>query len=152
MVPSKAMTKAAASRLRAPAAVAILALSVLAGGAGSCADTRFSLGEGCLKDEDCLSGICAQQHCVAAPPAGDGSAAITAVDAEEESEGPPADSAPGSDSPADGPADQQAGDAAQDAVVTDVFAEVAVDAPADGRADAATGPIADSSTDGEGGG
>jgi hypothetical protein len=30
-------------------------------------ETRLSLGEECLKDDQCLSGICSQLHC-AAPP------------------------------------------------------------------------------------
>ncbi len=34
----------------------------------ACTETRRSLGEGCLKDEDCTSGICSGQQCTAAPP------------------------------------------------------------------------------------
>jgi hypothetical protein len=34
----------------------------------ACTETRRSLGEGCLKDEDCTSGICSGQQCAAAPP------------------------------------------------------------------------------------
>ena len=42
--------------------------------AAGCAEQRRSLGEDCLKDDDCLSGICADNRCVAAPPLLDGSA------------------------------------------------------------------------------
>ncbi|MEI7894894.1 MAG: hypothetical protein WCI05_17485 [Myxococcales bacterium] len=41
--------------------------------AAACAELRRSLGEECLKDDDCLSGICSQLQCVAAPPMLDGS-------------------------------------------------------------------------------
>ena len=33
-----------------------------------CTETRRPLGEDCLKDQDCLSGICSGLKCVAAPP------------------------------------------------------------------------------------
>jgi hypothetical protein len=36
----------------------------------ACADLRFGLGEECLKDPDCLSGICTGGRCTAAPPIG----------------------------------------------------------------------------------
>jgi hypothetical protein len=32
-------------------------------GAGACAETKLGLGEECLKDTDCLSGVCAAQAC-----------------------------------------------------------------------------------------
>jgi hypothetical protein len=47
-------------------------------------ETQRSLGEDCLKDEDCLSGICSQLVCAALPPTidaalfGDGAPAIDA--------------------------------------------------------------------------
>jgi hypothetical protein len=45
--------------------VPLLAAVVLA---GACAETRRALGEDCLKDQDCLSGICSQLKCAATPP------------------------------------------------------------------------------------
>ena len=33
-----------------------------------CADVNRGLGEACIRDEDCLSGVCAGQECVAQPP------------------------------------------------------------------------------------
>jgi hypothetical protein len=33
-----------------------------------CANVDRGLGEACLRDEDCLSGVCAGQVCVSAPP------------------------------------------------------------------------------------
>jgi hypothetical protein len=36
--------------------------------AGACTSPKFSNGESCLKDEDCVSGTCSQLVCAAAPP------------------------------------------------------------------------------------
>jgi hypothetical protein len=33
----------------------------------ACGETRRSIGEECLRDEDCLSGTCSAQECAAAP-------------------------------------------------------------------------------------
>jgi hypothetical protein len=38
------------------------------GVAAACSQLQGSLGDDCLKGPDCLSGICSQFHCVAAPP------------------------------------------------------------------------------------
>jgi hypothetical protein len=35
--------------------------------AAACGETRRPLGEECLRDDDCLSGTCADRTCVAAP-------------------------------------------------------------------------------------
>jgi hypothetical protein len=43
-------------------------IGLAAGLAGACSQLRVPLGSDCLKAEDCLSGFCAQLHCVAAPP------------------------------------------------------------------------------------
>jgi hypothetical protein len=52
---------------------------------GSCADNDKSLGAACLKGEDCTSGMCSDQVCVAAPstfdsepPGNDGAAEAAA--------------------------------------------------------------------------
>jgi hypothetical protein len=50
----------------------------------ACLETRRSVGEDCLKSQDCLSGICSQLVCVAAPsttdqkPQGEGGGAAEA--------------------------------------------------------------------------
>jgi hypothetical protein len=38
------------------------------GATAGCQLTSRALGEDCLKDQDCLSGICSQLKCAAAPP------------------------------------------------------------------------------------
>jgi hypothetical protein len=35
---------------------------------GACNETRRSLGEECLKGDDCVSGLCSSQHCAEPPP------------------------------------------------------------------------------------
>jgi hypothetical protein len=45
-----------------------LAGSIAAAIVAACSESRFPLGADCLRNEDCLSGICAQQRCAAAPP------------------------------------------------------------------------------------
>jgi hypothetical protein len=39
--------------------------------ASGCMETRRSLGEDCLKDDDCLSRTCLQLRCAASPPTTD---------------------------------------------------------------------------------
>jgi hypothetical protein len=48
-------------------AVLAAALAVV-GLAQGCAESRRSLGDECLKSQDCLSGICSQFACAASPP------------------------------------------------------------------------------------
>lgn len=93
--------------------LALLAFAVAMGIAGGCAETRRTIGEDCLKSEDCLSGICSQLVCVAAPPTTDqkpGNADASTADAPAEAA--PAEAAPeaapetgggetGSDAPSD---------------------------------------------------
>lgn len=74
---------------------------------GGCAETKRSLGDDCLKNEDCLSGICSQLRCGAAPPLLDGAPtgeaqADATADAAAETSG---------DAPVDTATDAQAGDA-----------------------------------------
>jgi len=57
-------------------AIALGAVSVLA--SVRCADVNRGLGEACIRDQDCLSGACAGQQCVASPPLFDASAAFDA--------------------------------------------------------------------------
>ena len=42
----------------------LVALSALV---GACMETRRSLGEDCLKNDDCLSGVCSQLRCASVP-------------------------------------------------------------------------------------
>ena len=44
--------------------VALLLLFVL----GACTETRRTIGDDCLKADDCLSGVCTSQKCTPAPP------------------------------------------------------------------------------------
>jgi hypothetical protein len=64
-----------------------------------CMETRRSLGEDCLKDQDCLSGTCLQLHCAAAQPTTD-ARAMTEAEAQTSSE-PPVDAALDSSGAAD---------------------------------------------------
>jgi hypothetical protein len=62
-------------RARAVAFVVPLVATGLVGVVGlvsGCAEDRRSLGEDCLKDQDCLSGICSQLRCAASPTYLDG--------------------------------------------------------------------------------
>ncbi|MCA9584630.1 MAG: hypothetical protein KC657_04665 [Myxococcales bacterium] len=51
------------SRGRGVALVALPLLAFLA-----CGETRRPIGEECLRDDDCLSGVCSARACVPAPP------------------------------------------------------------------------------------
>ncbi len=51
---------------RAGALAVACALATLASAA--CGETRRPLGEECLRDDDCLSSVCAGRVCVATPP------------------------------------------------------------------------------------
>jgi hypothetical protein len=61
-------------------AVAVLLLPVAITTANGCVQTQRALGEDCLKDQDCLSGICSQLRCAAAPPLLDGAIPSTSGD------------------------------------------------------------------------
>jgi hypothetical protein len=58
------------SRTRAFAAASLTVVAIAV--ASACVQTQRALGEDCLKDQDCLSGICSQLQCAAAPPLLDG--------------------------------------------------------------------------------
>jgi hypothetical protein len=55
----------ARARVLPAAALAALAIGALL---AACADTAKVLGEECIKSQDCQSGLCESQVCVAAPP------------------------------------------------------------------------------------
>ena len=51
--------------------IARAVLALMVGGvllAGGCIETRRSLGEDCLKNDDCLSQVCSQLRCATSPP------------------------------------------------------------------------------------
>ncbi len=61
------MTDRRRVRARVPLTAALFALGVWSGLA-ACANTDKVVGEECIKSDDCLSGLCESQVCVAAPP------------------------------------------------------------------------------------
>jgi hypothetical protein len=117
--------------------VPALAISVSA----SCTDSRGALGEQCLKDQDCLSGICSQQLCAAAPPLLDGSTSAIVVSAGDALAETSTDSSQSADSPAsvgDAQVDQGSpGDVAppSDDVVTANGGDASGQSPVDAAAD-----------------
>jgi hypothetical protein len=51
--------------------VPVAGIAIILSLTGGCVETRRSLGEDCLKDNDCLSGTCLQLRCAAPPPTTD---------------------------------------------------------------------------------
>jgi hypothetical protein len=90
------------SARRLGAAGAFVAVAACALALPACVETRRTLGEDCLKNVDCLSGICSGLRCAAAPPILDG-APDNVVDAA------PADAGDASDGAT--PIDSASGDA-----------------------------------------
>jgi hypothetical protein len=69
--------------------LAVLAAAlVVVGLAQACVESRRSLGDECLKSQDCLSGICSQFVCAAPPPT---------LDTEENAEAASPEAAPALD-------------------------------------------------------
>jgi hypothetical protein len=138
-----------AGRSRLAGVVRCLAPIALALGlAQACTQLRGSLGDDCLKNQDCLSNVCAQLHCVATPPLLDAApSATTASEGGADATSAATDGA----TPADGEADDAADvvqpdvtegveDAPVDSPVTvpDASApDAPSDAPSDGPLDAA---------------
>jgi hypothetical protein len=138
-------------------------LLALAACFSACAETRFGLGDDCLKDQDCLSGICSGGKCVAAPPIGTVSPPDAAPDTSvsegggndaaeggngdtggadtsgpnDAADGPPAVDARPDSPPRDSAADAPASDAGGDASGSDAPVDAPADAAEDGAADAA---------------
>jgi hypothetical protein len=107
-----------AAAVRSSASLRSIAVvgSITAAIVGACSESRFPLGADCLRNEDCLSGICSQQRCTAAPPYLDSEAPATdsaALADAEDGEAAPSldaprsdvDAGPGLDAVADRPAD-----------------------------------------------
>ncbi len=107
----------------------LLPIAGAVGLAAACAQLKGSLGDQCLKNEDCQSGLCSQLRCVAAPELLD--ATPGAPEDDGASDGAETD---GPGTPADGGA--PAPDAALDASPGDGGADQGADAPSDAPADA----------------
>src|SRR5258708_4511238 len=79
--------------MRAPVLTSFVALAGAAVLANACMETRRALGEDCLKDDDCLSGLCSQLRCAGraqtfdTPVISEASAESAADVADEESTG-----------------------------------------------------------------
>jgi hypothetical protein len=90
MVPFETMSQTtSARRPRAAARTLVFVGAVVAvvGIAGACSQARRSNGDSCIKDEDCLSSICAGGTCIASGPmldaAYDADTGVTKSDAAE---------------------------------------------------------------------
>ena len=116
-------------------------LTPLAAGAvgalvASCTASRGSIGADCLKDEDCISGVCAELTCAASPTYLDGEANLE-PDAEASADGEEA---------ADAPTTDVAVEAAPDAPLETPEATVAdTGAAEEGSSEGSTTPIVDAS-------
>lgn len=65
----------------------------------ACGESRRPIGEECLRDEDCLSSVCAERSCVSAPTLISGSSGApdeTPRLASDDAAAPPADASGGS--------------------------------------------------------
>ena len=71
------MTASRPRRMRTGAMTAL----ILVVGIAACSETRGSLGQDCLKSEDCLSSVCSQLKCAAAPVLLDGAPDVDATGA-----------------------------------------------------------------------
>lgn len=119
---------------RVPAHVPALLLPVLLGIglAGACAEWRGSLGQDCLRDDDCLSGVCAGLRCAPAPIYLNTQVGV-------------ADSGSGADAPSDSTGSDAPADAVLDAPGDAAMGEAAADsapvgdAPVDSLADSREG-------------
>jgi hypothetical protein len=132
------------TRIVAWVAAGGLVATVLALGS-ACTELRGSIGDDCLKNQDCLSGVCSELHCAPQPPLLDAAYAPTidaGVDATLEGgakdgsvDAPPADATP--PPPEDAPA--EVGEAAPD---------VGTAGPGDASEDVVDGGHSDAPTDG----
>lgn len=76
----------------------LAALTFALGAIAACGETRRPIGDECLRDEDCLSGVCSARSCVSAPPLRVGTNGPTPDEQPDIEDGgaanPPADAAP----------------------------------------------------------
>ena len=135
--------------MRGSAGMLVFVVPGLAAAAGSCTDSRFSLGESCLRDEDCLSGVCAQQYCVAAPPLLDGMVNGIEDSGDDALQEAAIDSAPTVDSSVDVFSDEGTRDVVAEKEAAGGFdaTEFVADAPAEAAADGSDGAPSDAPSD-----
>jgi hypothetical protein len=118
-------------RARARAIAILVPLLCVLGVGGACTQELRPNGQECLKDGDCLSGVCANFVCVAAPPLldaevnGDGSLDATGGDGSQTSEAGPDVVTPPKDS------------GKESAVMMEAAAETGPDGSGDGGNDGA---------------
>jgi hypothetical protein len=48
--------------------VILFAMTIALVAMAACGETRRPIGDECLRDDDCLSGVCSARSCVSAPP------------------------------------------------------------------------------------
>ena len=139
--------------MRGSARMLVFVVPGLAAAAGSCSESRLSLGESCLRDEDCLSGVCAQQYCVAAPPLLDGMVNGIEDSGDDSLQESAIDSAPTLDSSVDVLPDEGTRDVVAEVVAEKEAAgdfdatEFVADAPAEAVADGSAGAPSDAHGD-----
>lgn len=139
------------SRRSSARAVGSFVAVVLALGAlfNACAETRRSLGEECIKNDDCLSNICESLHCAAAPPIGtvpspDGAAPTPDTGTGETGSDATGDVGSDTSSPADAADGPQGRDASNDVeldAIADALADVVTDATTDAASDSGILPL-----------
>jgi len=93
MTKSRSRSPSRSSSRSVPALV-LAALVASAVALFACAETRRTLGEDCLKSDDCLSGICSSLKCAEAPPILGASPTATADSGVDAAPDVAADSAP----------------------------------------------------------
>jgi hypothetical protein len=151
--------------LPARALALIVPMALATGVMGSCSEWRRSLGEDCLKDQDCLSGVCLAFHCGTTPPYLNAEGPLVGA---EGAGGPPPIEAATDDAPAEASAERDAtveagrgGDAraeggtvdaaeaavGPDAAAPDGSADARADGPAEASVDTGVDAPADSSSD-----
>jgi hypothetical protein len=115
-ITNAAAPRATGARPRARASVLLFPSLVALVCESACLETRLSLGEECLNNDECVSGICAQLHCAAPPPTIDARILLAA---------------PGGDATTDGPTETTGSETESDVVV-----ETASETPAESSVDA----------------
>jgi hypothetical protein len=122
--------------------VATLGLGAAAlAASGACTKSGASLGQSCLTDQDCFSGSCSQQICVAAAPVLDaeakGDSPAVVVDASGDGAGDAGATVEGGDSSrADASLDAFTGDAPSEGAPAETGpADAPIDSPADADMD-----------------
>jgi hypothetical protein len=139
------MSLAAIARARpGVGAIALAALPLLLCGLpGACTQSQRALGEQCLKDQDCQSGICSQLQCAAAPALLDG-----AVNGPSSDAGGPEGAAP-SDAPASDAVPSDAMPSADAASNAAAESGAASDAPVESAAEAGGADASESAPPGD---